>query len=184
MISSKQVESTSPSLAYCSMVVAIYIGFVVLLNVLFDVMPRSYIFGHEFTYADMAVGGIYVIRDLAQRAIGHKVIYAMILAAILSYVLANEQVALASLSAFAIGEIVDWAIYTYTKKPLSQRILLSASISSPVDSAIFLGMIGLLAPFEFALMTTVKILGAITVWGFSNLHQYKLKNRSINLSSQ
>jgi uncharacterized PurR-regulated membrane protein YhhQ (DUF165 family) len=171
MLTTKQANLTSPSLAYCSLVVSIYVGFVVLLNVLFDVMPRSYFYGHEFTYADFAVGGIYVVRDLAQRAIGHKVIFAMILAAILCYVLANQQIAMASLSAFAIGEIVDWAIYTYTKKPLSQRILLSASISSPVDSAIFLGMIGTLAPFEFALMTAIKILGAIFVWWLSTLRQ-------------
>lgn len=181
MITPKQPDTRSPSLAYCSMVVSIYIGFVVLLNILFDVMPRSYFFGHEFTYADLAVGGIYVVRDLAQRAIGHKVIYAMILAAILSYALADEHIALASLSAFAIGEIVDWAIYTYTKKPLSQRILLSASISSPVDSVIFLGMIGHLAPFELTLMTAVKILGAISVWWISNLRQYKIRTNH-NLS--
>lgn len=168
MMITKQAELSPPSFAYCSIVVFIYVGFVVLINVLFDIMPRSYFFGHEFTYADLAVGGIYVVRDLAQRTIGHKVIYAMILAAILCYVLANEQIAMASLSAFAIGEIADWAIYTYTKKPLSQRILLSASISSPIDSAIFLGMLGHLAPFEFALMTAVKILGAIFVWWLSS----------------
>lgn len=170
MITSEQADQHAPSLAYCSMVVAIYIGFVVFINILFDIMPRSHFYGHEFSYADLAVGGIYVVRDLAQRAIGHKVIFAMILAAILSYVLASEQVALASLSAFAIGEIVDWAIFTYTRKPLSQRILLSASVSSPIDSAIFLGMIGCLAPFELMLMTTIKILGAVFVWWINNLH--------------
>lgn len=160
----RQPEITSPSLSYCSLVALIYVGFVVLINTLFVYMPTSTVYGHEFTYADFFVGGIYVVRDLAQRAIGHKVIFAMALAAVLTYLFADEQIAMASLSAFAIGEIVDWAIYTYTKKPLSQRILWSACISSPVDSAIFLAMVHRLAPFEFGLMTAVKILGAVVIW--------------------
>lgn len=169
MTATRQAESVTPSLAYTCTVVSIYIGFVVLLNTLFVFLPMSHFYGHEFTYADFAVGGIYVIRDLTQRAIGHKVIFAMILAAILSYVLADKQIALASLTAFGVGELVDWAIYTYTRKPMSQRILLSASISSPVDSAIFLAMIGRLAPFEFALMTVIKILGAVCIWALNNM---------------
>lgn len=169
MAMTRQAEVTSHSFAYCSMVISIYIGFVVLLNTLFVFLPMSSFYGHEFTYADLAVGGIYVVRDLAQRVIGHKVIFAMILAAILCYVLADKQIAMASLSAFAIGELVDWAIFTFTKKPLSQRILLSASISSPIDSAIFLFVIGRLAPFEFALMTAIKVLGAVCVWWLNNM---------------
>jgi queuosine precursor transporter len=162
-----QTALTAPSLSRSTMVISIYIGFVVLLNTLFVYLPMSSFYGHEFTYADFAVGGIYVVRDLAQRAIGHKVIFAMIIAAVLCYVLADKQIALASFSAFAIGETVDWAIYTYTKKPLSQRILLSASVSSPIDSAVFLAMLGRLAPFEFILMTVIKIAGAIFVWAFN-----------------
>ncbi|MGF1461587.1 MAG: VUT family protein [Maricaulaceae bacterium] len=40
--------------------------------------------------------------------------------------------------AFAISEIVDWAVYTFTKRPLSQRILLSSAFSAPIDSTVFL----------------------------------------------
>lgn len=161
------VNSTAPSFTYSLLVVSIYIGFVILLNTLFTLVPMSSFYGHEFTYADFAVGGIYVVRDLAQRAIGHNVIYAMILAAVLCYVLADKQIAMASFSAFGIGELIDWALFTYTRKPLSQRILLSASISSPIDSAVFLATIGRFAPFEFILMTTIKVLGAIFVWAIN-----------------
>jgi len=174
MITARQ-EPSSSSLGQCAAVVLIYVGFVVLINTLFVYLPVSHFYGHEFTYADFAVGGIYVVRDLAQRIIGHKVIFAMILAAILTYLLADAEIAMASLSAFAIGEVVDWSIYTYTKKPLSQRILLSSCISSPVDSAIFLGMIHRLAPFEFCLMTAIKILGAIAVWGLNK----QARNRTV-----
>jgi len=164
-------STPKPSLAYCSLITGVYIGFVLLLNTLFVYVPMSSFYGHEFTYADFAVGGIYVVRDLAQRAIGHKVIYAMIAAAILCYLLADKQLALASLSALAIGETVDWAIYTFTKKPLSQRILISASASSPIDSAVFLIVLGRLAFFEFALMTMVKIAGALFVWALNNMRE-------------
>jgi uncharacterized PurR-regulated membrane protein YhhQ (DUF165 family) len=159
------MQQTKPtSFKYSLFVISIYVGFVVLINTLFVLLPVSTFYGHEFTYADFAVGGIYVVRDLAQRAIGHKVIFAMILAAILTYIAADKQLAIASLSAFAIGEAVDWAIYTFTRKPLSQRILWSASISSPIDSMVFLAVLGRLAPFEFMLMTTLKVLGAIAIW--------------------
>ena len=120
MQSTAQIEQPASSL-YVATVVLIYMGFVVLLNTLFVYVPMSYFYGHEFTYADFAVGGIYVVRDLAQRAIGHKVILAMILAAIVTYLLADKQIAIASLSALAFGEAVGRGIYYFFKKKIFKK---------------------------------------------------------------
>ena len=47
---------------------------------------------------------------------------------------------MASAAAFAVGELGDWAVYTFTRRPFSQRILISSLIGAPLDSIVFLGM--------------------------------------------
>jgi uncharacterized PurR-regulated membrane protein YhhQ (DUF165 family) len=112
----------------------------------------------------LAVGLVFVLRDFAQREIGHKVWFAMGAAGILSYLMADPFVALASIVAFVISEAADWAIYTYTKKPFAQRILISSLVSTPLDSAVFLGVIGHLSWSGVIAMTLSKMIGALVVW--------------------
>ena len=38
---------------------------------------------------------------------------------------------------FIVSELIDWAIYTFTQKPLSQRIFYSSLVAAPIDTAIF-----------------------------------------------
>lgn len=158
-------------------VITAYIGFVVLLNTLFVLLPLSSAFGQPFSYAELAVGGIYVVRDFAQRAIGHYVIIAMIAAAVLTYVFADQTIAIASLSAFAVGECIDWAIYTFTGKTLSQRILWSSCTSSPIDSVIFLVQMGRFTYFEWAIMSVAKIVGAVALWGWWRIKRDRDRDR-------
>jgi len=112
----------------------------------------------------LLVGFVFVARDFAQRKIGHKVLLAMLVGVAISYFMANPFVATASAAAFLISELVDWAVFTYTKRPLSQRILFSSLLGAPVDSAIFLGLLGLLSPVGVAAMTASKLVGAFIVW--------------------
>ena len=102
-----------------------YIGLIVLLNCLFVYMPYLTAFGQRFTFADMAVGFIYVVRDFAQRELRHYVLIAMVVGAVLSYFLASREIALASISGFCVGEMIDWGIYTFSKKTLSSKHPLS-----------------------------------------------------------
>jgi queuosine precursor transporter len=53
-------------------------------------------------------------------------------------------IAVASVSAFLVSETADWIVYTVTKRPLRDRILASSAVSSPLDSVVFLGLIGFL----------------------------------------
>ena len=62
----------------------------------------------------------------------------MALAIAWSFFYAWPVIALASGIAFAISELTDWLIFTFTKYRLSTRILLSSAIAAPVDTTIFL----------------------------------------------
>ena len=88
----------------------------------------------------------------------------MLVGVAISYFMSNPFVATASAAAFLISELVDWAVYTYTKRPLSQRILFSSLLGAPVDSAVFLGLLSLLSPVGIAAMTASKLVGAFIVW--------------------
>tara|TARA_R100000458_G_C8220921_1_gene205311 strand:+ start:143 stop:532 length:390 start_codon:yes stop_codon:yes gene_type:complete len=121
-------------------------------------------FGEMFPPMTLVVGLIFILRDFAQREVGHKVLIAMGIGAILSYIMADPFVAIASVVAFAISEMVDWAVYTYTKRPLGQRILLSSAIGTPIDSAVFLSMLGFFSPVGFLLMVIGKMVAAVIIW--------------------
>lgn len=88
------------------------------------------------------VGTVFVLRDYAQRYTGHWVIPAIIVACIISWLLGDPRVVIASVTSFAVSEFLDYAIYSITKKPFHQRVVISSAIAVPVDSFIFLTMIG------------------------------------------
>lgn len=143
---------------------AFYILSVVLVNIGFVYIPMISLFGEMFPPMTLVVGAIFILRDYAQREIGHKILGAMLIGAVLSYFMADPYIAVASLVAFIISEVVDWSVYTFTKKPLAQRILISSAISTPIDSLIFLQMIGSFTITGFLVMTTAKMLAALLVW--------------------
>jgi uncharacterized PurR-regulated membrane protein YhhQ (DUF165 family) len=144
--------------------VLIYVFLIVLVNYGFSVVPLMPVLGEMFPPMSLAVGLVFVARDFAQRAIGHRVWYAMAAAGALSYLMADPFVAVASVVAFAISEAADWGVYSYTKKPFAQRILISSVVSTPLDSAVFLLMIGHFSWLGCLLMTTAKLIGAVVVW--------------------
>jgi uncharacterized PurR-regulated membrane protein YhhQ (DUF165 family) len=150
-----------------------YILLIVVLNKLYVIAPL-YIFLNELVSpVDITVGMVYIFRDFAQRESGRAVIIAMLFAGYLSFVLADQTVAYASLTAFLIGEFIDWGIFTYTQKPLSQRLLWSAMLSAPVDSLAFLAMLGRLNWLAMGVMTLTKFLGVIIVWYIWRLQSQK-----------
>lgn len=141
-----------------------YIISIVLVNIGFVYIPPIPLLGEMFPPMSLIVGIIFILRDFAQREIGHRVLGAMAVGAVLSYFMADPFVAIASVAAFFISEMVDWAVYTYTKKPLGQRILLSSAIGTPIDSAVFLLILGFFSPLGFLLMTIAKMIAAVVIW--------------------
>ena len=90
----------------------------------------------------------------------------MVSGAILSYVMANPYVALASFVAFFVSESIDWLVFTVTNKPIHKRILISSFISTPIDSAIFLYMIGSFSFVATFLMFASKMIAAFIIFWY------------------
>jgi uncharacterized PurR-regulated membrane protein YhhQ (DUF165 family) len=144
---------------------ALYIALIVLVNWLFTVVPPVDMGGGDmWPPVALIVGLIFVARDFAQRAIGHWVLAAMLIAAVLSYYLADPFVAVASVAAFAISELADWLVYSFTKKTFAQRVLFSSILATPIDSVVFLGILGWLSAPGVLAMTASKMIGALIVW--------------------
>ena len=142
----------------------LYIGLIVLVYWLFIVVPPISMGDSEvWPPVALVVGFIFIARDFAQRVIGHWVLVAMLIAAILSYFLADPFVAIASVVAFAVSELIDWVVYSYTKRPFAQRILLSSLLATPVDTIVFLSIMGWLSVPSVLVMTASKIVGALIV---------------------
>jgi len=141
-----------------------YVVSIVLVNVGFVYVAPVPLLGEMFPPMSLLVGVIFILRDFAQREIGHKVLGAMAIGAVLSYLMADPFVAIASVVAFIISELADWAVYTFTKKPLGQRILISSAVCTPIDSAVFLWMLGFFTPVGCLLMIVAKMLSALLIW--------------------
>jgi queuosine precursor transporter len=135
-----------------------YVGTVVALNVGFSFSPDL------DWFFSLLVGMVLVLRDFAQRVWGHACLALMALAALLSYLLGSHEVALASASAFAVSETVDWLVYTVTRRPFADRVLLSTAASAPVDSAVFLVLANLFTWPLFFIGLTSKCTAGVIIW--------------------
>lgn len=141
-----------------------YIISIAVINVGFVYVPLIPFYDTMYPPMSIVVGLIFILRDFAQKEIGHKVFIAMLIGAFLSYIMANPFIAVASLVAFLVSETVDWGVYTFTGKPLHQRILISSLLSTPVDSAIFLLMIGNFSVLATTTMFISKMIAAFVIW--------------------
>jgi len=143
----------------------IYIISVVIINIMFAIIPLIPLPFNSgmWSIGSVFAGFVFIFRDYAQRDSGKLVFPAMIVAIIISYFMASPFVALASATAFALSEFIDYAVYSITKKPFKQRVILSSLISTPIDSAVFLLMISHFGWVSFAVMTLSKLLSLIWV---------------------
>ena len=145
--------------------VAGYVAAIVLVNWLFAALPMVETPLGAWPPASLIVGFVLILRDMAQREVGHYVLIAMLAAGVITYFMVDPFIALASVSAFLVSETADWIVYTVTRRPLRDRILASSAVSSPLDSVVFLGLIGFLSPASFVLQTLSKFAGALVIWG-------------------
>lgn len=101
-------------------------------------LPMTFDQGVKLNPLTMVTGLVFVLRDFVQREIGHRVLLVMVVAIGWSFYYSWPVIALASGLAFAVSELVDWVLFTFTKYRLSTRILLSSALATPVDTTIFL----------------------------------------------
>lgn len=143
-----------------------YVAAILALNIGFSYVPMIDLGFGLFSPMALLAGAVFVLRDFAQRQVGHFVLGGMAVGAVLSYLFADPYVANASVVAFVLAELADWLLYTATKKPFKDRVLISSLISTPVDTAVFLLLISGLTTGTFVLMVLSKMVAAIAVWAY------------------
>lgn len=144
---------------------AIYVALIPLVNWSFANVPTVPMpDGGQWAPFAVVTGLILVVRDFAQREVGHRIFFFMALGLLLSALTTPPNVVIASAAAFAISELVDWAIFTFTKRPLSKRILWSCAVSAPLDTLVFLFGAGLLTWSTALTSIASKMVGAVIVW--------------------
>lgn len=143
----------------------LYLVTIVAVNVGFMLVPPIDLGFGLFSPIALLVGATFIVRDFAQRQVGssYMLLY-MGVGLVLSYVMANPFIALASAAAFLISEMVDWAVFTWTKRPFKQRMLISNAVSVPVDSLVFLTIAGIFTPATFGIMIASKAVATLLVW--------------------
>lgn len=151
---------------------ALYVGLMPFINWSFGAVPTAaipdWLGGGQFQPLAIVTGLVLVVRDFAQREMKHWIWGAMIAGLVLSTLTSWITVVVASGLAFLISETVDWAVYTFSKRPLSQRIMLSSVASAPLDQVVFIGLASYVVPGIFAwgtILTGVasKLFGAWVV---------------------
>ena len=148
---------------------ALYVGVMPFINWSFAAVPTAaipdWLGGGAFQPLAIVTGLVLVVRDFAQRELKHWIWGAMIVGLLLSTLTSWITIVFASGLAFLISETVDWAVYTFSKRPLSQRIMTSSLASAPLDQLVFIGLAAQVVPGIFAWGTILtgiasKLLGA------------------------
>lgn len=151
---------------------ALYVGLMPFINWSFAAVPTAPIpewaGGGAFQPLAIVTGLVLVVRDFAQREVRHWIFAAMVAGLALSTLTSWVEVVIASGLAFLISETVDWAVYTFSKRPLSQRIMISSTVSAPMDQVVFIYLASFVVPGIFAWGTVLtgiasKLLGAFVV---------------------
>lgn len=152
-------------------VTAVYVLLIPLINWSFTWAPMVALpgLGWLFNPVTIVTGLVLVARDFAQREIGHWVLIAMAVALGLTWATSGGELALASGVAFAVSELVDWAVFTFTKLKLSSRVLLSSALAAPVDTSVFLFGAETIRDGMFTLPNVTmsiigKMVGALVIW--------------------
>lgn len=108
-------------------------------------------FGLDAPSGVLMVGAALVLRDIVHERLGALwALGAIALGAILSALFASPTLVVASVAAFALAELADFAVYTpLRKRHLTAAVLASGVVGSIIDSAVFLTLaFGSLAHIE------------------------------------
>lgn len=140
-----------------------YLGSIVLANILVHSLGIVTVFGLTFPAGAAAIGLTFSARDFVQERYGtYGCWFWMLVAAVITFAF-NRQLAIASVCAFVVAEVSDWAIYTYAGGNIEKRLVLSNLVSTPLDSLVFVLLaFGPLWPAIWG-QTIVKMLSSLVV---------------------
>lgn len=135
-----------------------YISTVVIINMAFTYIDPIILYdGTMWSVGSILAGLVFVVRDYAQKEVGHKyILILMVIAAAISYLMASPFVAIASLIAFSASEVCDYLAFTFKKGSFKSKVIASSLVSIPVDTVIFLMVISHLSWFSFVVMCASK----------------------------
>jgi uncharacterized PurR-regulated membrane protein YhhQ (DUF165 family) len=153
---------------------ALYVVAIVAVNWMFTAIPPWATPLGDLYLANIVVGFVFVLRDYAQREIGHSVLLATAIGGVLTWFMVDPAIAIASITAFILSESADWGVYSFLRRPLSQRILISSLIALPLDTFAFQYLAGYLTPAAFATEIASKALGVLIVWYLLRLRDRRL----------
>ena len=157
--------------------VVLYVACIVLVNWMFmAIAPWQTPLG-DLYLANVVVGFVFVLRDYAQRQVGHWILAFTALAGVLTYFTVDPAIAIASVIAFMLSETADWAVYSFTRKPIQERILISSLFAVPLDTLAFQYLANYLTPAAFSTEVVSKAVGVFIVW-------YLLRARERHLQTQ
>ena len=165
--------------------VGLYILMIPFVNWSFTWAPAWKLVGDfVFNPVTIVTGLILVVRDFAQRQIGHYIFFAMLVALGLTVWGAGLMLAIASGSAFFLSETIDWALFTFTRASLVRRVLISTAIAAPVDSIAFLSIAQYVRIDSFSVANVVmsivgKLLGLLVVLAMMKLRERQAKARAL-----
>ena len=157
---------------------ALYVASIVLVNWMFTSIPPWATPLGDLYLANIVVGFVFVLRDYAQRELGHSVLIATALGGVITWFMVDPVIAVASITAFILSESADWGVYSFLRRPLSQRILISSLIAIPLDTLAFQYLAGYLTPAAFVTEIASKAVGVVIVW-----HLLRLRDRRLSLTT-
>lgn len=152
----------------------LYVALIPFVNWSFGWAPTWHLpFAPQFGFNPVTIvtGLVLVVRDFAQQEMSHRILAGMACGVVWSFYYASPQIAIASALAFALAELVDWALFSFTRYRLSTRVMLSSLLAAPLDTTLFLYGAGFLTWPNWLMSVTGKLLGAAVVSSWVRRHE-------------
>jgi uncharacterized PurR-regulated membrane protein YhhQ (DUF165 family) len=139
-----------------------YVASAVLVNAMFIALPPFQVAGATLTWGSFVVGGTFILRDYAQREVGHRVLVATLAGTAIT-ALMSPQLAFASGAAFLVSELLDWAVFSRWRGSFRSRVVASSLVGAPADSALFMLLAGFFSWPGVVVMTASKLIALIFI---------------------
>lgn len=142
-------------------------------------------FGLAATAGTFAFGFALALRDATQDLLGWSWMLAVIgLGSVVSYVIADPMIAVASAAAFLLAEMVDFAIYTplRIKSKLGDWRWASAVVLSSLAGAVIDTLVFLVIAFGWAAVTVAALAGQLVGKAYATV-LYLLIGKALSWSS-
>jgi uncharacterized PurR-regulated membrane protein YhhQ (DUF165 family) len=142
---------------------AAYVASVLLVNAMFILLPPFSVAGVTLTWGSLVVGVTFILRDYAQREIGHRVLWATLAGTAIT-ALMSPQLAFASGAAFLLSELLDWAVFSRWPGSFRARVVASSLVGAPADSVVFTLLAGFFSWGTVAVMVASKLAALAFIW--------------------